>query len=237
MKLSAVIIDDLARAREVLKSTLKGFDEIQLLGEADGVTSGVKLVQEVNPELIFLDVEMGNQTGFDLLDALPDLKAKVIFTTAHGHYAIKAIKYSAFYYILKPIGESDLREALDKLVEESHLPEVSELLKNLEEAKRISLKTFKGYRFFDLNEIMYFDADDNYTVLKTTKGERVHINYNLKSLSNLLDSDQFLRVHRKHLVNKVNVEQARTRDNTLVMNNGDEIPVSRRRMAEVVQAF
>lgn len=240
----AVLVDDQTSCVEVLESIINEEGSVEVVGKAQDVKSALKLIQTEQPDILFLDVEMRGETGFDLLDQLTDKDIKVIFSTSHDHYAIKAISYSAFYFLLKPVDSDDYEEMIAKLDKESEddiSKKIDLLLENLKSPKnpeRLALKTLKGYSFFNYNEILYFKSDDNYCKLYHENGKAIHIGMNMKSLEELLDSKDFVRIHRGTLINKSKVTNFAKEDGGSVeMSNGDRLPVSRRKLDEVVSSL
>lgn len=240
----AVLVDDQVSCIEVLESIIKEEGSIEVVGTAQDVKSALNLIQTEQPDVLFLDVEMRGETGFDLLDQLSDKDVKVIFSTSHDHYAIKAISYSAFYFLLKPVDPDDYTEMISKLDKESEVDiskKIDLLLENLKtpsSPERLALKTLKGYSFFNHSDILYFKSDDNYCKLVHENGKSIHIGMNMKSLEELLDSKDYVRIHRGTLVNKSKVVNFAKEDGGSVeMTNGDKLPVSRRKLDEVVSSL
>lgn len=240
----AVLVDDQVSCLDVLESVIQEEGSVEVVGKAQDVKSALKLIQSEQPDVVFLDVEMRGETGFDLLDQLSDKEVKVIFSTSHDHYAIKAISYSAFYFLLKPVDFDDYSELIEKLDKESEddiSKKIDLLLENLKtpsSPERLALKTLKGYSFFSNNEIIYFKSDDNYCKLIHENGKSIHIGMNMKSLEELLDGKDFVRIHRGTMVNKSKVINFAKEDGgTVEMTNGDKLPISRRKLDEVVSSL
>lgn len=237
----AVLVDDQTSCLDVLESIILEEGSIEIVGKAQNVQDGLKLIQSEQPDVVFLDVEMGPETGFDLLDQLNDRDIKVVFSTSHDHYAIKAISYRAFFFLLKPVDSDEFAELIEKLDKESNddlSKKIDLLLENLKTPNspdRLALKTLKGYSFFHHDDIVYFKSDDNYCRLVHENGKAIHISMNMKSLESVLDTSAFLRIHRGTLVNKSKVLTFMKDDGGLVeMSNGEKLAVSRRKLDEVV---
>ena len=234
--IKAVIIDDEAESRNVVSNILNNFcTGINMLGEADNVASGVKLIRQTNPDLVFLDIQMPDGTGFALLEQISEINFHVVFVTAYEQYAIKAIKFSALDYLLKPIDPGQLIEAVEKV--KKMLPEkdqstarIFNLLKNKKDISKIALPTLNGFRFVRINDIIRCESDNNYTIIYLHTAEKVVVTHTLKEYESLLKSESFVRVHQSHLINLNYVDQYIKGDGgTVIMSDGSEIEVSRRK--------
>lgn len=175
--IQAVIIEDEKKSRELLEKLVeKNCPDVHVLGTADSVESGIKLIRETKPRLVFLDIEMPDGSGFDLLKGLQDMAFDVIFTTASDRYAINAIKYSALDYLLKPIDTDELKAAVQKIAEKdkgfTNMENLKFLLQNFrkndEQYSRITLPTGNAYEIVNVKDILRCEADGNYTVFFLT---------------------------------------------------------------------
>ena len=234
-KLNVVIIDDEAGARGSLIQILeRDFPHVNLLGIATGVAEGKLLLQSVSPDCVLLDIQMGDGTGFDLLDELPVAPKAVIFTTGFDDFALKAFRYFALDYLLKPVASAQLKEAFDKIQQSrSHSPELLqaalEAVKK-RELKKIAVTDSKGMTFVRIKEIIHCTSDRNYTEIHIENGKRIIASKPLKHFDELLPEDLFFRIHQSHLVNLHNIKRFNHSDGgTVMMENGLELPVSRRR--------
>ena len=244
--IQAVIIDDEKSARETLKAMLEMYcPTVRVLGEADGIESGRALIKEMNPELIFLDVEMPTGTGIDLIKGMDSLQAEVIFITAHDHYAIHAIKVSALDYLLKPLNRQDLIAAVAKLErKDMQIPrEVLELLRQQldnkkDQTDRLVIASLQGFEIIKISDILYCEGDRNYTTFHLTGREALLSSKTLKEYEMVLPSDAFIRVHQKYLVNINYVKRyLKGRGGTLVMSNGKSIEVSQSKKQLLIDAL
>ncbi|MEO0894768.1 MAG: LytTR family DNA-binding domain-containing protein [Bacteroidota bacterium] len=239
--IKAVIIDDSEKARTALKADLKSYcKEVDVIGEADGVLAGGKMLRKVKPELVFLDIEMGDGTGFDLLEIMGDAPFNVIFTTAHDSFAIKAIKFSAIDYLLKPVDPDELVQAVARAKEKQQTnPEnVQALLNNIQEKtnSRLALHTLDKIHVVNISEIIRCESSTNYTIFYFESGKQLLVTKTLKEFDNLLSGHQFFRVHQSHLVNSAYIKEFVKGDGGyLVMKNGQEVPVSSRKRSMVMQ--
>jgi two-component system LytT family response regulator len=236
--ITALIIDDEESTVHVVKHLLdKNATGITHIHTAVGSLNGVEAIREYKPELLFLDIEMPVMSGFDVLQLFPEHTFKVIFITAYNHYAIKAIKYSAFDYLLKPIDEEELLNAVKKFMdvnasEQSEKEKYKNLMYNLTVGKpgnyRLSVSTTEGTHFLSTNDIIRLEADGNYTRFHLNKKKSFITSKTLKEYDELLTDQDFIRVHRAHLVNK-NYVQRITAPYELLMEDQSVVEVSRRK--------
>ncbi len=208
--LATCIIDDELGMRNNLKYQIKALDlPIRLVGEATCVAEGVALVQAQEPDLVFLDVEMPDGKGFDVLKQLPELSAKVIFVTAHNHYAVEAFRFSALDYLLKPIDPDELQLAVGKAMEaiekEGYQLKVNAFLSNMEDVstkyKKIVLKNSDSIFAINVSEIIRLEASNNYTTFYTENQSPIVVSKTLKEYEEMLAEYGFYRIHQSHLIN------------------------------------
>lgn len=235
----AVIIDDMPAARIALKEDLRSYcPEVTLVGEAEGVVSGAKLIKELEPDLVFLDVQMPDGSGFDLLEILPTADFKVIFTTASDAFALKAFKFSAIDYLLKPIDPDDLKEAIQRAKTQSSTFERLSLLKeNMQGSKKIALNTLEKIQIVKIDAILRCESSVNYTTFYFEDGTKLLVTKTLKEFDKLLSDYTFLRVHQSHLVNTEFIKEFLKSNGELVMKDGTKVPVSTRKKAVVMEMF
>ncbi|MEO1450669.1 MAG: LytTR family DNA-binding domain-containing protein [Bacteroidota bacterium] len=242
--LKAIIIDDLETARENLKADLASYvPEVELLGEAEGVVSGAKLLRQTNPDVVFLDVEMQDGTGFDLLEVLGEVSAKVIFTTAHDAFALKAFRFSAIDYLLKPVDPDELVEAVAKVkkgqgAEPEPLQALAENRKQVSRPSRLALHTMEKIHVVNIEEIIRCESSANYTIFYFSDQKQLLVTKTLKEFDKMLSDQGFLRVHQSHLVNLSYVKEfVKIDGGYLVMRDGSNVPVSSRKKSMVVQTL
>lgn len=233
------IVDDEAPARANLRAALGTIPmELEVVGEAHDVESAIDLIGEARPDVVLLDIWLGDGTGFDVLDRLPHGQTRVIFITAFDHHAVRAFKSGAVHYLLKPVVRADLQEALERV---GALPQVTDT--DLEQARtilmdRITVPTSEGFHVLVPEEIVRCESDGNYTRFHLALGEKVLASRTLKEFDALLEPYGFMRVHLSHLVNLAQVRMYLHRDGgTLLLRDGQEVPVSHRRRQEVVEAL
>ena len=240
---TALIIDDNSKARDFLKRDLQSFcPQIDVVGEADGVLSGLKAIKKHRPEIVFLDIHMEDGTGFDVLELCGEIPFKVIFTTASDAHAIQAFKFSAIDYLLKPIDIEELISAVKKATASPALPaENVDLLKEHlqtkeEPTKRIALHTADKIHICLTSDIIRCESDVNYTLFRMKDEQEILVTKTLKHFDQLLTPLGFCRVHQSHLINLTEVKEfVKTEGGYLVMSNHDRVPVSNRKRAEVVE--
>lgn len=234
--IKAIIIDDEQEGRNTLVNMLGSFcKNVQIVGMAEDVKSGLMAIEKEKPELVFLDIHMPDGNGFDLLEQIPEINFKVIFVTAFDQYALKAIKFSALDYILKPAEPQQLIDAVDKLKKQPSdfgmiSKQISTLFRNKNGFERITLPTFEGLRFIVLKDIIRCEADNNYTNFFLSSGEKVLVTRTLKEYDETLSGLDFIRVHQSHLVNSKYIDRYIKGDGgTIIMTDGSHVEVSRRR--------
>lgn len=240
--MKAIIIDDLKESRKNLKEDLKNYcSEIEIIGEAEGVVSGAKLLKETKPDIIFLDIQMQDGTGFDFLDIVGKISAKVIFTTASDEFAIKAFKFSAVDYLLKPIDPDELVAAVEKvdLAPKNDNSDYDLLLENIKTQngpKKIALNTLEKIHIKNVTDIVRCESNVNYTKFYFADGGKLLVTKTLKEFDKMLSNHGFIRIHQSHLINTNFVkEYVKIDGGYLVMTDGSNVPVSTRKKANVME--
>jgi len=252
-----VIIDDEAKSRKLLKNLLSTYcDNVEIEGEADAVKSALNIIKEKKPDLVFLDIVLRNETGFDILRQVEPINFEIIFTTAHNEYAIKAIRVSALDYLLKPLNIDELTRAVEKVrgKMESKSSDYSNepLLNFIENQKslnknvhKIGVPTLDGLDFIQIENIIYCKADGNYTHI-TLRDKEILVTRTLKEFEELLADYNFLRVHRSFLINLDHISKYnRTHrlpdvegdGGSVTLSNNIEIPVSREKRKVLLDLF
>lgn len=235
--IKAVIIDDELSAREVLENTIKSVDDdINVCGSGGTVEEAVAIINKQKPNIIFLDIELSYQSGFDLLDAIEAEKYIVIFTTAYNQYAIKAIRYAAFDYLLKPISPSELKSCLaraketltgENLSQKTRLGVLKEHLEG-KSPQRLLIATDKGVEVLDKKKIVRLEGDRNYTIIHSQGNKPLLTAKTLKDYEEQLEGGDFFRVYQSHLINlNFVVRYLRGRGGKLELSDGTILPVSR----------
>lgn len=239
-KFKAIIIDDIAQSRATLKEDLEAYcPEIEVIGEAEGVVSGARLLKKTIPDVLFLDIQMPDGTGFDLLEILPKIPFKIIFTTASDAFAIRAFRFSAVDYLLKPVDPDDLMEAVNKLKLAPAGQDLDLLLdnmKNQEAPKKLSLHTQDKIQIVNVSDIIRCESSGNYTIFHFADGTNLMVTRTLKEYDQLLGDSGFFRVHQSHLVNKKHITAyVKTEGGYLLMSNNQHVSVSLRKKASVME--
>jgi len=238
-KLKTIIIDDEHDAVDFISSIIEEYcPGLEVVGKAHDIKEGDRIINEQKPDLLFLDVEMPHGTGFDLLANFPEKDFDVIFITAFNHYAIKAIKYSAVDYILKPINISEFIEAVHKVTQkraDSSLKSsdnIKVLLENLKTGfpSRLAIPTSEGMEYINPKEIIRIEADRAYSWFFIAGNRKMLVSKNLKEFQDLLSDRYFFRPHNSHLINLKYVKKFVRKDGGYIeMTDGADIPVSRNR--------
>jgi two-component system, LytTR family, response regulator len=245
--MTAVIVDDEAKSRETIQKMIALYcKNISLVGEAEDVISAFEVINRLKPDLLFLDIKLKNKTGFDLLKFFESIDFKIIFITAFDEFAIKAFKFSAVDYILKPVCPDDLIAAVDK-VEKLHQKEefnktLGALLNNMEqkkhEQKKMILRTAENIHVIELCNIIRCEADQNYTIFHLSDGKKIMVSQTLKEYDELLDGCDFFRVHQSHLVNIRFIDHFVKGDGGyLIMKDKSSVPVSYRKKDQLLTLF
>lgn len=246
--MKALIVDNEASIRESLVLAIKAFcPQVEEIEEADGVESGLKKIQSYQPDLLFLDVELGNGTGMDLLSQLPKVTFNVVFITAHNRYAIDAFKYSAIDFLLKPINPEDLIRSVTKAEKQSRNDNLIKQLTVLKSEfnntsqldKNIVLSEQDSIHIVKSSNIIYCSSEGNYTTFFTNSSEsKIVISKNMKVFEDLLTPLGFIRVHNSYLVNINKIEKYDKGDGGfLYVSGGTKIPVSQRKKELLMSLF
>lgn len=243
--LRAVIVEDEKRSRETLFGLLKMYcKNVEIVGEAENVQEGLMLIRQQSPDVVFLDIQMPDGSGFKLLELIEDIKFDVIFTTAYDQFAIKAIRYSALDYLLKPIYPDDLIRAVKKAEKNKQILKSNEnikvLLENINlppaESPKIILSTSEKINVVKVDDIVRCESDNYYTMFFFTNGKRLLVSKTLKEQEELLSGHNFIRPHKSHLVNVKYIKSYIKSDGGMIlMENGSKVPVSRRKKEHIIE--
>jgi two-component system, LytTR family, response regulator len=246
MTLKAVIIDDEQHSTDVLKNLLATYcPMVQVAGTADHAEAGKKLIAAHNPEVVFLDIEMPFGTGFDMLDGLDQRGLNIIFVTAYDNYALKAIKYYAMDYLLKPVDIDELKQAVKRVMEKKDqqhdsLP-VSLLKAYLDKGvdnSKIALPMADGLQFVNRDEIVRCEACGNYTRIYLVQNRAYLVTRTLGEYEELLSPYNFLRIHHAHLINLDHIEKyVRGEGGYVIMSDGAVVDISRRKKQDFLNKF
>ncbi len=239
--IKAMIVDDKMASIELLKWLISQHcPEISLVGQACSVEEAIPIIRDREPDILFLDIQMPKQNGFDLLSGIGKWDFEVIFTTAYNEFAIQAIRYSALDYLLKPIDAGDLVKAVERFkVKRIYAPAGEELYRNFiqnlsNKEKKLALTGVTDIHYVSLDEIIRLQAERNYTRFHFTDAKTFVSARTLKEYEELLPSGEFIRTHRTHLINKRFVMQY-DRDGFLLLKDGSRVEVSRRKKDQVLR--
>lgn len=243
MLLNTLIVDDEEFARSSLYFLLQqNCPQLQIVGIAKSVAEAKAYLAQHVIDLVFLDIAMPGESGFDLIPHLNTATTKVVFTTAYDNYALRAIKANALDYLMKPIDIEELVLAAEKAIEakKNNQPAVDVPLNNLnenlasgDELKKLTLPSGQGYRVVELNQIVFIEADSNYSIFHLMGGETLAVSKVLKDYEEILPETAFVRVHKSTIINLNFVAEYQSKNgSSLLLKNGHEIAISRRRAAD-----
>jgi len=244
--MNAVIIDDEAAVRNAIRSLVaENFPDINILATAGNIQEGYEIILKNKPDLLFLDIELPDGTGFDLLKKFSLVSFKIIFVTGHNEYALDAIKVSALDYVLKPIDTDELcraiekaREVIDQQEQRLKLQALSENLQGKKVLKRIILHTSDHLQIVSVNEIVRAEADSNYTSFELAGGKHILVSRTLKEFESLLSASGIIRVHQSHLVNISFIDRYVKKDGGyLLLRDNTKVPVSPLLRKQVLKAL
>lgn len=240
--ITALLIDDDDNLRAGMKSLLNRYaPEIAILGEADSVKTGTELLLKTEPQVVFLDIHLGDGSGFDLLEEVNKrgkLNSQIVFITAHEQYAIKAFRFSALDFLLKPVDPDELEKVISKiknvLVKSESVAHIDLLLENIRKKvdnfKRIALSTSDGIHLFEISDIIRCESEDNYTKFYIKNNKPVLISKTLKEYEDLLTEHGFERIHQSHLINLAYLKSYIKKDGGyVVMADNSNLPISQRK--------
>ncbi len=243
---TAIIIDDELKGRIALKQKLLDHcPGIRLIGEADSGKTGIALIESICPDIVFLDIEMPGMDGFEMLKKISDKKFHIIFTTAYDHYAIKAIKFAAFDYLLKPVDIEELKEAIERIttnILQNHTIKKLEVLEQHLFANsarnKIAIPTIDGLLFFNISDIVYLEAHSNYTEIHFMNNQKLTASRTLKEFEEMLPSDKFFRPHHSYIINLDYIKRyIRGDGGQIELQNGSVVSVSRSKKDEFLKAI
>jgi two-component system, LytTR family, response regulator len=246
--IKTIIIDDEHNASEFLEKMLKKYfpNKFHICKTCDNVDDAVKQIEEHQPDLVFLDIQMPNKNGFALFKEIKDINFEVIFTTAHSEYAIEAIKRSALDYLLKPINYIDLLGAINRF-EQKNIKEKQEkrldiLIENIDSGdiahRKIAIATESGFEFVKFNTIIYLEAQSNYTKFYLTNNSSITTSKTLKHFEEFLPSELFFRIHKSYLVNMNFIKRFTKGDEqNIELITGQKLPIAIRKKDEFISAI
>ncbi|AWI24483.1 LytR/AlgR family response regulator transcription factor [Flavobacterium pallidum] len=252
--ITALLIDDDINLRNGMKGLLAMYaPEITIIGEADSVQHGVEAMDRLRPQVVFLDIQLNDGTGFDILEqmALKNGKSSshIVFITAHEQYAVKAFRFSALDFLLKPVDPEELQKVIDKIIKvldkNDNYAHIDLLLENIRKKvdnfKRIALSTAEGIHLFEVSDIIRCESEDNYTRFYLRNNKPVLISKTLKEYEELLGEHGFERIHQSHLINLAYLKSYIKKDGGyIVMSDNSNLPISQRkkdRLQEILKSM
>jgi two-component system, LytTR family, response regulator len=237
--IKSIIVDDELKSRESLRILIEDFcDGIEVVALCQNVTEGIDAIQAYKPDIVFLDIQMQRETGFDLLARVREVNFEVIFTTAYSEYAIKAFKFSAIDYLLKPIDIEELKKAIQKVQKKLNSDiggRLQQLIQNLKqggpsENYKLAIPTTEGLIFVKVNDILYCTASSNYTEIYLADGKKHLVSRTLKEYEEMLEGHDFFRIHHSYLINLNAIKKyVRGEGGYVVMTNDKSLDVSKRK--------
>lgn len=243
--LTAILVDDMPAALDLLQHDIETHHpEIRVVATAKSVVEAAKLLRRQEPDILFLDIMLGDGSGFDILEIFPNIRSKIIFVTASDQFAIRAFKFAAIDYVLKPYATEELALAINRA--KNHIEpdrERLDILKHTlaapdQKPSKISLHTLDKIIIVNLDDISRCEADSNNTVFYFRTGERIFVTKTLKHFSDMLKAYDFLRVHQSHLINLQYIDAfVKTDGGYIQLKNGDKVPVSVRKKAEIMDVL
>lgn len=245
--LKAIIIDDEYDSREALRMAVEKYcEEVEIVAICESPEAGLSAIQILKPDLIFLDVQMPHMSGFDLLNRIDPIDFEVIFVTAYDRYAIKAIKFSALDYLLKPVDIDELLTAVQRVrkkardaVAVNHYKSIIENVKSHGQGLgKLAIPTVEGIIFVKIKEITYCEADRNYTILYFSNQEKIIVSKTLKEFESILEDKNFFRVHNSYLINLNHIQKyIKGEGGYVILSDGSHVDVSRRKKEEFLKVL
>ncbi|NCO54180.1 MAG: DNA-binding response regulator [Bacteroidetes bacterium CG02_land_8_20_14_3_00_31_25] len=239
--LNAIIVDDENRAIKTLQLILNEYcKNVKVINTANSAIDAIKKINNNMPDLVFLDIEMPNGNGFDVLEAFPKRNFDVIFVTAYNNFALKAIKFAVADYILKPIDIEEVTNAINKIIERKKQnvqtqPDLTSLIQNIKNQtqRKISIPTTNGVEFVLLNEILYVEADRSYCKIFLTQKRNIMISKSMNEIELLLPDNEFVKIHKSHIVNLAFVKKLlRTDGGTVELIDGTQLLIAKTKKEE-----
>jgi len=238
-KIRSVIIEDEKNSLEALSALIDKYcPNVEMIGTANSVKSGIKIINELEPDLVFLDIAMPDGDGFEVLENVDFKYFEVIFTTAYDQFALKAFEFSALHYLLKPINFKELQEAVSrykKIESEDEFNNKIQVLQNNLSSKqtKIILPSLEGLNIIDIDNIIRCESDNNYTIFHLINKSRIVVSRSLNNFERLLSEKNFVRIHSRHLVNLKYIKKyVKGRGGYVIMEDGSEADVATSRVKD-----
>jgi len=242
--LKAILIDDEPDSIRLLALQLKAHcPQVEIAGQYSSSVEGLQAIRSLKPDLVFLDVEMPEMNGFELLDQLDDIFFSLIFVTAYNEFALKAFRFSALDYLVKPLDTSELQAAVKKAekhqrIDQEQIELLRSQLQRQQLPQKIAVPFHTGVVFVELKDLVYGEAEGNYTRLFLTDGKTYLLSKTLREVQEVLEERNFLRVHRQYLINLDHIKSYHKGDAAYLVMQGDiTIPVAKNQKERLVQKF
>ena len=241
--MKALIVDDIESVAISLKQLITNFcDGVEIIGIANSVDKAIEIINSEKPDLVFLDIQMPGKSGFDLISSFEKIDFSVIFVTAYDEFAIKAVRFGAIDYLLKPVDIDDLIAAIEraKVVNEEKSHQIKNLINNIQnpgdQSNTIVINSERGFTIIKIADIIRIEADGNYSYIFTDEGKRHVSSKNLKQFEKFLENYNFVRVHYSHIINISKMDAMNLKEAlTVKMINGDIIPISVRKKQDLLK--
>jgi two-component system, LytTR family, response regulator len=243
--LKVIIIDDEEHCIKTLEWSIAQYwsAEIEIIATTQNPIEGLKLVNNLKPDILFLDIEMPHLSGIDLAEMIQHHTTNIVFTTAYDQYAIKAIRLSALDYLLKPVDHEELGKVIEKIKLQESINYKGQI-KNLQDAKKtkllnkIALKDTSGFTLVAFNDIVFIKGESNYSDFKLSNGNTILVSKTLSAIEEILDMEIFFRIHKSYIINLQYVASFKKADGgDLIMTDGTSIPISRNKKDEFLELF
>lgn len=238
----AIIVDDELHARESLASLLEIYcPEVNILETASNLTEAKLKIETLKPDLLFLDIAIGEDNGFDLVDALSPVDFQIIFTTAFSEFALKAFQVNAIDYLLKPINPALLKTGIEKVKSQNNRHQMQEQLTNLvqsiqsEKIKKIAINSLEGVAFIEVQKIVHIVGSGNYSTFHFLNGEKITSSKSLKHFEKILLANTFFRSHQSHLINLDFIQKIKSSDSVIELTDGHQVPLSKSRKERLLE--
>ena len=241
--LKAIIVDDEPYCCETITTLLEDNPQVEIVAVCYSAVDALIAIQKFSPDIVFLDVEMPKMNGFEMLEQLPSVNFEIIFTTSYDQYALKAIRFSAIDYLLKPVDSDELQKAVQKVMQRSQKPiaqQLEILMQKIHQPStpinKMAMPTMEGLQMIPVDSIISCESDSNYTVLLLKNNKKLVVSRTLKEIEELLEEHSFVRVHSCYLANLNEVEKyVKGEGGYLVMSDGTSIDVARNKKEMLMQ--
>lgn len=237
-----IIIDDEPDSVQLMRLNIeKHFPQLEIVGTFNSSTKALQEITSLQPDLVFLDIEMPVINGFDLLEKLVPVEFAVVFVTAYNDFAIKAFRFNALDYLVKPVNIDELKEVVSKVEKRQHIQrdQLQVLQQQFKKGNitKIAIPSQTGVSFIDLKDIVLIEAKSNYSDLVLADKRRILISKTLKDIQPVLEQQQFLRIHRQYIINLNEVKHFNRNESLLTMTTGDVLPVSRLQKDKLIEQY